>query len=257
MCVQADVPSLTILGVRVAKLSETEALDEIDRLYDAGGPSIVAFANAHTLNLAVADPDFARVLDEVDLLLNDGSGLALAARFQGESFLANLNGTDLTPKILELAAPRGARVFLLGGREGVAARAMASLAELQPDLQVVGARSGYIAEHEVDEVIAEIRAARTDILVVGMGNPLQEKWLGDHLAATGARLGLAVGAFMDFEAGVVRRSPVWMQRFGIEWLYRLRLEPRRLAHRYLVGNPRFLSRAWRTRRSAAELGTID
>ena len=249
---RADIPSVTLLGVRVARLSEADALEEIARLYDEGGPAIVAFANAHTLNVAYVEPDFARVLSEIDLLLNDGSGLAIAARLRGDSFLANLNGTDLTPLVLDLAATRGARVFLLGGREGVAAQALYSLAEIRPDLQVVGARSGYIEPGEVDAVIDEIRAARTDVLVVGMGNPLQEHWLAEHLAATGARLGLAVGAFIDFQAGVVKRSPVWMRRCGIEWMYRLRLEPRRLGHRYLVGNPRFLSRAWRTRRAGSE-----
>ena len=233
---------MTVLDVPIASMTTTAALARIEALHDDSPPAIVAFANAHTLNLAVADPAFADLLHRVDLLLNDGSGVALAARLQGEHFPENLNGTDLTPKLLARARDLGWRVFLLGGRVGVAAQAQDRLLESLPGLQIVGVHHGYFAQADEPAVIAEVRAADVDLLVVAMGNPRQEHWLAERQDATGARVGVAVGAFLDFTAGVVPRAPAVLSRLGMEWAYRLYLEPRRMWRRYVLGNPLFLAR---------------
>lgn len=233
---RADLPVITVLGVDVAAISRATALDLLDGLLAAGEPSLIAFANAHSCNLAVRDGAYRTVLADAAVVLPDGSGLALAARVQGTAFPANLNGTDLTPALL--AATTGRRVFLLGGRPGVADRAAAALRA--DGVTVVGTSHGY--RDDDTAVVAEIAAARTEILLVGMGNPRQELWLARHLAETGAVLGVAVGAFLDFTAGEVRRAPAWMRRAGVEWLYRLLGEPRRLFTRYVVGNPQFVAR---------------
>jgi exopolysaccharide biosynthesis WecB/TagA/CpsF family protein len=233
---------VTVLDVPIASITATDALAQIEALHDRPSPAVVAFANAHTLNLAVTDPAFANLLRRVDLLLNDGSGVALAARLQGERFPDNLNGTDLTPKVLSRARDLGWRIFLLGARAGVAARARDRLLESLPGLQVVGVHDGYFPKADEPGVIADVRAADVDLLVVAMGNPRQEHWLAEHQEATGARVGLAVGAFLDFTAGVVPRAPAVLSQFGMEWAYRLYLEPRRMWRRYVLGNPLFLAR---------------
>ncbi|MDQ7857236.1 MAG: WecB/TagA/CpsF family glycosyltransferase [Armatimonadota bacterium] len=234
-----------ILGVPVARLDPDAALAAITRCYDLAAPALVAYANAHTLNLAARDPGYRAVLRRAALVLNDGAGLALAGRLRGRPFPANLNGSDFTPRVLALAAARGWPVYFLGARPGVAEEAARRLRARMPDLRVVGVRDGYFPPEETAAVVEAVRRSRTGLLLVAMGNPRQEFWLDQHLAATGARVGIGVGAFFDFAAGVVPRAPAWMNRVGVEWVYRLAHEPRRLWRRYLVGNGVFLARVTR------------
>ncbi|GAA2803261.1 WecB/TagA/CpsF family glycosyltransferase [Crossiella cryophila] len=239
---RSNVPTVTVLGIRVVCLPRKQVLSVVGELLDSPAPRLLAYANAHSLNVAVRNAAYRRVLDDAALVLNDGAGLAIAARLQGKSFPDNLNGTDLTPEILRVAAERDAPVYFLGGEPGIAETAARNLTTRIPGLRVAGTRHGYFTPAEQSEVIEGIKASGARILVVAMGNPRQELWLDRHLADTGARLGVAVGAFLDFAAGKVSRAPEWMRKAGIEWLYRLGLEPRRLFARYVLGNPLFLAR---------------
>lgn len=238
------LPAVSILDVPVARLDNDDALGELVRLYDEGGHSHVAYANAHSLNVAATDPDHLAVLRRAALVLNDGSGVGIAARIKGAPFPENLNGSDFNPRILELAAARGWRVFFLGGRPGVAAEAARRLAARFPVLPVAGTLEGYGTE---EESVRAVRDAGADLVMVAMGNPAQERFIDRNLEAMGARIGVGVGAFFDFTADRVRRAPAWMNRAGIEWIYRLGLEPRRMWRRYVLGNPLFLARVLRER----------
>jgi len=244
--VSAD-PTIEILGVPIARLTIQAALQRLVRLHAETGPSLVAYANAHTLNLASRDPGYREVLRSAAIVLNDGSGVGIAARLWGRPFPANLNGTDLNPLILGLAADEGWPVYLLGARPGVAGVAAQKMTERFPGLEVVGTHSGYFAAAEETDVVAEIRASGAELLMVALGNPLQETWLARHLEATGVRVGIGVGAFFDFTAGSVARAPSWMNRWGIEWVWRLAQEPGRMWRRYVLGNPAFLARVVRER----------
>jgi exopolysaccharide biosynthesis WecB/TagA/CpsF family protein len=244
-----EVPTIEILGVPVACLDTELTLAAIADRHAAGGRAArIFYVNAHTLNLAWRDPDLRAILTRADLVLNDGSGVGLAARLQGRRFPANLNGTDFNPRILGLAAEHGWPVFFLGGADRVAERTAARWSGKLPGLKVAGTRHGFFAADEEPAVIDAIRTSGAEVLLVAMGNPLQERWLDRRLDATGAQLGVGVGAFFDFSAEVVVRCPPWMSRLGIEWLYRLRLEPRRMWRRYVIGNPLFVLRALRSRR---------
>jgi exopolysaccharide biosynthesis WecB/TagA/CpsF family protein len=243
--VEYHIDAVEILGVPVARMTASQALDEIKRLGERAGPSLVAYANAHTLNLAHGSSSFRDLLRRTDLVLNDGSGVAIAARLQRKPFPDNLNGTDFNPRVLELAVSAGWPVFFLGARPGVSDRAAAALGALIPGLEVAGAHNGYFDSD--DDVVERIRSSGARLLMVGMGNPLQEKWLADHLESTGASVGVGVGAFFDFFSGEVPRAPSWMKRGGIEWVYRLAQEPGRMWWRYVLGNPLFLGRVVRER----------
>ncbi len=236
-----------MLDVPVARLTAAAAREELVRLYERDRPALVAYANAHTLNLASRDSAYRAVLRSADIVLNDGAGLAIAGRIFGRPFPDNLNGSDFNPVILEEAVERGWPVFFLGARPGVADEATRRLSERIPGLKVCGTRDGYFDPSESGDVARTVAAAGAGVLMVAMGNPLQEKWLSRHLEATGARLGVGVGAFLDFSAGVVPRAPAWMNRLWLEWVYRLLQEPRRMWRRYVLGNPLFLARVLRAR----------
>jgi exopolysaccharide biosynthesis WecB/TagA/CpsF family protein len=237
---------LQLLGVRVDLFSS--GADVLQHLADRspGRHCHLCYVNAHSLNLAFRTPRYRAALDGADLVLNDGIGLQLAARMQGREFPENLNGSDFTIKLLELSAERGWRVFLYGARPGVAVKAGGLLMERIDGLDIAGVCDGYSPQRP-EEVVAQIRSSHADVLIVALGQPAQELWLDEHLAETGCRLGVGVGAFLDFTSGQVPRAPAWMNRFGIEWAFRLIQEPRRMWRRYIIGNPLFLWRAWRLR----------
>lgn len=231
----------TILNVPVRVTSFTQAVDFLDRTFERGKLSIVAFANAHSLNVAATDPLFRSAL-ETAIVFNDGVGLDIASRLLfGSPFPENLNGTDFVPRYLAETA-HSYRIFLLGGKPEIVKRAAAKFARLYPRQDIVGYRDGYFGAGEKASVIQNIRQSAADIVLVAMGNPKQEIWLVDNLAATGCKLGFGVGALFNFMAGEVPRAPLWMQRNGLEWLHRFFKEPRRLWSRYVYGNPLFLLR---------------
>ena len=236
---------IRVLNTWVDVMSGHEALGAISTGSN-GNCRHLCYVNAHSLNLAFNDDRYRTALRRADLVLNDGFGLDLAARMRGRRFPENLNGSDFTLRLLELAADKGWQVYLYGGRPGVAATVRERLSHTIEQLQVVGVCDGY-SRRSPEEIVEDIRAARADVVLVALGQPQQELWLDTHLAGTGCRLGVGVGAFLDFVSGRVARAPHWMNRLGIEWLFRLAHEPSRLWRRYVVGNPLFLWRAWRFR----------
>ncbi|MGH2698605.1 MAG: WecB/TagA/CpsF family glycosyltransferase [Actinomycetota bacterium] len=199
------------------------------------------------MNLASADPSYAEVLRAADLVLNDGKGLLLAGLLLGRRFPADLNGNFFTPLLLDHAAASGWSVYILGARPGVAERVAETLRVKHAGLRIAGTMHGHFSPAEEDEVVARIRATNPGLLLVGMGNPLQERFLARRLGDTGARVGLGVGAYLDFQVGEVSRAPSWMNRVGLEWVHRLLKEPRRMWRRYVLGNPLFVWRVLRSR----------
>jgi exopolysaccharide biosynthesis WecB/TagA/CpsF family protein len=156
-----------------------------------------------------------------------------------------LNGSDFNIRLLELAAGVGWPVFLAGAKPGVAERAAKNLRVSIPGLNIVGSADGYRSRDA--SLAKEIKRSGAVVVLVALGNPLQELWLDRWLPESGAMLGVGVGAFFDFQAGEVRRAAPVLNRFGIEWIYRLAQEPRRLWRRYVLGNPVFVLRVLKER----------
>lgn len=237
---------VTLLGVRFDLLSRKEAHRALASAFGGGAAWKVYVVNAHTLNLAWTDPSFRRILNEADLLLNDGSGVAIASRMAGSPFPDNLVGTDLAPQLCELAAPRGVGVFLLGGMPGVPDRAAKRLQEMVPGLRISGTRHGYFTESENGAVVDAINRSGAGILLVAFGNPLQETWIHRNAGALRCDVCIGVGGLFDHLAGRLRRAPRWMRRAGIEWVHILLGQPHKW-RRYVIGNPLFLLRAIKSR----------
>lgn len=232
--------SIRLFGLDIVDAS---AGTVIDRLLMPGRRTRVAFLNAHCGNVAARDATYRDALVTAGMILPDGIGVEMAARMAGHSFTENLNGTDFTPALLQRAARRGLSVFLLGGRPGVAEDAAARLARDIPGLRIAGTRDGYDGMRDEAAALAQVNASGADILLVALGVPFQDTWLARNEARLAPRLSLGVGALFDFLAGRVRRAPAMVRRAKAEWAWRLAMEPRRMARRYLVGNIAFLARA--------------
>ena len=210
----------------------------IDDLRQGEGPRIVAFANAHALNMAAADQAFHRSLAESDILLRDGVGVSILLKVLGRRSGLNMNGTDLIPEILRGFS--GKRVALLGTDEATLATASDECTR-RFGVDVVATLDGFRPEREYADVVDR---ARPDLVVLGMGMPKQEKVAG--LLADRSAPGTVIvcgGAILDFLGGKVARAPDVLRKVHLEWLYRLALEPRRLFVRYVIGNPLFLARS--------------
>lgn len=225
-------------AVAIDVLTEAEAVETVLSAVDSRRPLMVAFANAHSVNLARTDADFAAAMDDA-LVLNDGIGVDLASKWLfRQRFPGNLNGTDFVPALIA-AAQKPLRLFLIGGRPGTAQRAGEILADRFPHVTVVGALDGYFASSAELGQVQQIADAKANLVLLALGQPLQERWAQRHWRSVAGPC-LCVGALLDFLAGNVPRAPSLVRRFRLEWLFRLAHEPRRLARRYLIGNATFL-----------------
>jgi N-acetylglucosaminyldiphosphoundecaprenol N-acetyl-beta-D-mannosaminyltransferase len=177
-----------------------------------------------------------------------------------EPFPEKISGSDFVPRVLRTAAHRGWHVFFLGAAEGVGARAAEVLKREEPDLQVTVHSPSFGFENdreEHDAVLQMVRDARPDLLVLALGCPKQELLMHRWKEEIAPAVAIGAGATLDFIAGNVDRSPVWMSKAGLEWLYRLVREPRRLAHRYLVRDPEIVKVAWQMLRLPPDARVLE
>ena len=214
--------------------SEEEVLALLSKDIDSGRSIELFFLNAHCFNLAQKDREYFDILNSCDYLLNDGIGIKIASKIEKLVLKKNLNGTDFIPEIAEMAAKKGCKIFLLGAKDGIAEEAAVKLKEKFEGLQIAGVHSGYGLDESVLEMINNSKA---DILIAGMGVPMQEKWIRENKSKLGSvKLFVGGGAILDFLSQRIRRAPLFMRKIGLEWVFRLCLEPGRLWRRYLVGN---------------------
>lgn len=211
----------------------------VEALSHPHGPQVLAFVNAHAMNSAATSPQFFEAVASADLLLRDGAGMSILMRLLGEAPGLNLNGTDLIPGIIRGHAGRA--IALFGTQDPYLARAQQLvMSQLAPG-------SACITAHGFLDTAAYVRLAlahRPSLIVLGMGMPRQEEVAGALRAAMRAPCQIVCGgAIIDFMGGKTARAPGWMRRLGMEWLFRLALEPRRLFKRYVIGNPLFIARA--------------
>jgi exopolysaccharide biosynthesis WecB/TagA/CpsF family protein len=205
----------------------------------------MAIVNAHSLNLAYENAAYRAVLNAFHLVLNDGAGLELYSMACGRHFSTNFVGTDLWPNAFLAAREldRPMSVYLFGGRPGRAKSAAETFAGRYAHVNFVGAMDGY--GDSPSRVLSDLERTRPDVLLVAMGNPLQETWIHENRHRLFAKVACGVGAFFDFACGAVPRAPAWMRRARLEWVYRLGFEPKRMFDRYVLGNPRFAVRSAR------------
>lgn len=234
--------TLVVCGVRIDALGPDDAAEVLVTSSDAG-PRAVHLCNAYTLSLALRDHGYRDLLNAGDLNLADGHPVARIGRRRGHTAMTErVYGPDLMLAVLDRGRRVGLRHYLYGGTPEVVGQLESQLCERFPGLIVAGAESPPfrpLAETEVADMHARVRAAQPDVVWVGLGTPRQDEFVHGHAQALGCTT-VAIGAAFDFLAGAKRQAPPWVQRHGLEWAFRLATEPRRLWRRYLVGNTVFL-----------------
>lgn len=238
-------------NIKVNVLSSVEAITYIKDKLDKRILSNIFFLNDHGYNIAQKDATYRNMLNQADLLLNDGIGIEIGAKLFGFSFKENLNGTDFIPALFQFfneEKDKSYRVFLLGAKPGVAQKAQDCLQKKYKNILFVGNQDGYFPKEDTEKIIEQINNSKTDILLVGFGMPLQEQWIYEHRLQLESTITMAVGAFIDFSSGDMKRAPKILRDLRLEWLYRMWKEPRRLWKRNVVGHISFFYSIYKQRK---------
>lgn len=224
-----------IWGVPFAPYTLDQAVAAVVELIRDGSPSFFITAPTHYAMLTEECADLREINERAAFIVADGKPLVWASRMLGKPLPERVAGSDLIFHLCEESARQGFRVFLLGGGEGVAEQAAQRLVARYPGLQIVGTECPPFRDptpEEEDALLDRIKRAAPDLLFVAFGQPKGERWIIRHYQALGVPVSVQVGASLDFAAGRVKRAPRWMQKSGLEWVFRMLLEPRRLAGRY-------------------------
>ena len=239
----AIIPRANILGVGVSATNMEMALRTIEEWISRRECHYVCATGVHGVMESWRDDDLRRIHNAAGLVVADGAPLAWLSRIMGVRQADHVRGSDLMLKMCERSAKRGYRQFFYGGAPGVAEKLASRLHGQFPLLQVTGVCSPpfrSLSPEEDSAVVDCINSAKPDIVWVGISTPKQERWMSEHWRRLDAPVLIGVGAAFDFHAGLKKQAPYWMQKSGLEWLFRLLSEPRRLWRRYLINNPWFL-----------------
>jgi N-acetylglucosaminyldiphosphoundecaprenol N-acetyl-beta-D-mannosaminyltransferase len=228
-----------------------EALARIDAMITSGQGGTIFTPNVDHVVMVDDDARFRRAYAEADLVVPDGMPIVWASRWLDQRLPEKISGSDLVMPLVDRASRKGWRVYLLGGGDGVAQEVANRLTAKHPKLVIAGVDSPRV---DIDESAAQreatlgrVKAARPDLVFVAVGSPKQEIWIAETFDALRPATVIGVGASFDFIAGKARRAPPWMSEAGLEWAFRLGMEPRRLWRRYLLRDPRFLGILLRTK----------
>ncbi|MFO1476975.1 MAG: WecB/TagA/CpsF family glycosyltransferase [Verrucomicrobiota bacterium] len=239
------VPRVNVLGVGLSILNLNTALEQISRAVESRRKGYICVTGVHGVMEAQSDPALKKILNGAFLNTPDGMPMVWVGRFRGHREMSRVYGPDLMHLVCDFSRTRGYRHFLYGGGEGVAPELKRRLEEKFPGLNIVGTYTPPfrpLNAEERRELVERVAALKPDMIWVGLSTPKQERFMSEYWRELDATLLFGVGAAFDFHAGRVRQAPRWMQRSGLEWLFRLGCEPRRLWKRYFRNNPLFLFR---------------
>jgi N-acetylglucosaminyldiphosphoundecaprenol N-acetyl-beta-D-mannosaminyltransferase len=231
-----------ILGANVDCLDFQGILNLVLKWSNESIKRNIMYVNAHSLNLAYIDPEFLKIINNADIVYPDGISSVWASRILGGPRLHKLTGADWISGFCDFALKVNLSIYILAGKPGVANLARHNLLEEYPELDIVGVADGYFHEMSELEIVKDIMKTKPQLLFVGMGTPLQEKWIYSNRKSIDTPICWSVGALFDYVAGVEKRVPGWMNKLGLEWFWRLLMDPVGKWKRYLIGNPLFVYR---------------
>jgi N-acetylglucosaminyldiphosphoundecaprenol N-acetyl-beta-D-mannosaminyltransferase len=237
------IAKASILGIPVAQINMEQLLTWVEkRIEERQPPAHVVTANAEIIYRAWRDQQLAHLIQQADLITADGSGVIWAGKKLNTPFPERVTGVDLTQRLLALAAEKGWQVYFLGAKPEVVEKAVLRVLSQYPNLQISGYRHGYFSKQEIDQVVANIHMVKPQLLFVALGAPRQDYFIRENLTRMNVPVAIGVGGTFDVLAGTVSRAPKWMQKWGLEWLYRLCKEPRRFGR--MLALPRFVWAVW-------------
>ncbi len=223
-----------LLGVRIHRVTMDKAMERVRKFVSQGTPHIIVTTDAGGIIRAQEDPEMRHIMNRADLVTADGAGVVLAARLLNLGIDTRVAGCDMVSEICKVAAEMGRSVYLLGAAPGVAEMAASNLQARIPGLRVAGVHDGYFSPEDEPAIIREIRDSHPAALFVALGAPRQEKWIVQHMAELGVPVCIGIGGSLDVISGLKQRAPVWMQRCGLEWMYRALKEPTRIPRLYVL-----------------------
>ncbi len=227
-----------ILGVSVDSVTMQEAISKIETFFEQRKPTLIATANAEMLMRATHDEELKKILNAAELVVPDGAGTVWAAHHLGYEMPERVAGYDLAQELMKRAPLKNRRVYFFGSAPGVADKAKLKAEELYSGIKIVGTRNGFFKAEDEPQIIADIKTAQPDLLLVALGVPKQEKWLAKYKDELNVPVSIGVGGTFDVMAGIMKRAPLWMQKAKLEWLFRAMLQPKRAGR--LIALPKFV-----------------
>ncbi len=239
---QQPLRRVALMGCPVDLLTSAAVLTELSQaIDDRSGPKVIQFVNGNKIAQVHHDKEMERIMWKANYVLVDGQPLLPLGRMLGVKIPERVDGIGLMSKLLKMADDRRGSVYLLGAKQEILDTCVAKIRKQYPNLRIAGSRNGYFSEKETPGVVAQIREAKPDILFLGMGSPMKERFADRYASELGATVIQGVGGSFDVMADLVKRAPVWIQRIGMEWAFRVSQEPRRMFWRYATTNATCLS----------------
>lgn len=242
-----------LLNTYVNNVSMEETIAEIEQMIASDGKHYIIPINVDVVMKIEKDAYLKQIVNEAHMVLVDGKPLIWVSKLHKQAVKAKISGSDLVPLLSETAADKGYRIFILGGKEGVAEQAKSELEKKYPTIQIVGTYAppfGFEKDKaECEKINRKISEGKPDILIVCFGCPKQEKWIYENYQLYDAKVSICAGATVDFLAGNVKRAPKWMSEHGLEWFYRFLQEPKRLFKRYFIDDIKIMGLVWKYRKN--------
>jgi len=232
--------STNVLGCPISKLDLDQVIEKAEGFIRSKKPHYIAVVNVAKIVKMRSDRQLTTSVKSADLIGADGVPLVWASRLLGNPLPGRVNGTDLMYRLLEKADEKAYRIFFFGAKEEILQAVLTRVRLEYPGAQIAGWQNGYFKPEDEWNIARKIRASRADILFIAFGTPKKEIWVGRYLQAMGVPVVHGVGGSFDVFVGLIPRAPVWMQKAGLEWLFRLLQEPGRMWKRYLVTNSLFI-----------------
>jgi len=239
----AEVPRANVLGVGVSAINMPQTVGLLEEWVSTGQHGYVCVTGVHGVIEAQHDPEFRKILNQSLVTTPDGMPTVWVGRAQGLHEMGRVFGPDLMLRVCEMSVRKGHTHFLYGGQPGIAEKLKAALEAKFPGLRVVGTYTppfGPLPPQQESELITQVAAANPDFFWVGLSTPKQERWMAEFGSRLNTRILIGVGAAFDLHTGGIKDAPEWVKQSGLQWLHRLKQEPRRLWKRYLINNPIFL-----------------
>lgn len=233
-----------LLNTYINNLTMSETVEAIEKMIVEERKSYVVAINVDVVMKIESDPYLKEIVDGADMVLVDGKPLVWISKLHGKPLKAKISGSDLVPLLCEVSAQKGYRMFIIGGKDGIAERAKKRLEEKYPDIQIVGTYAPPMGfekdKKELSKINGMISEMKPDLLITCFGCPKQEKWIYENINRYDAKVSVCAGATVDFLAGNVKRAPRWMSEHGLEWFYRFLQEPKRMFRRYFIDDVKIM-----------------